>query len=323
MLAALYRSNQPAALLSIPLLATALFLPVFWNAPEQGASAMPLAALAQQAIAGSRWLSGLAGLLLLMISQMQITSLLNDLELVDRRNHLAAFFFPVALAGLGGPGLFDPALLGLPLVLWSLRRAWGIANTGPALQPLFDAGLLAGLAALCYLPYAVVLVVIWASVSVIRPFAWREYALPLVACALLFYLAWAAQRLLGADSWLPLRTVMSPEPHAAMIWDGAAHRVFAAMLAIVLLVALAAFNSSFARSVIRGKNLRSAFMALALSLVVVMAVLQLLKGSFPVVLAALPAAVIAGYAFVQPRRMWLAESVMVLLLATALWVRWA
>lgn len=322
MLAAFYRSNQPVVLFSLPVLAAALFAPAFWGVAPQAEGVMPLAGLVQRVLGGAPWLSAAAGLLLVVVAQLQLVALINDLELMDRRNHLVAFFLPVALAGFGPQGLYDPALLGLPFVLWSLRRAWGIANTGAALQPLFDAGLLAGLAALCYLPYAVVVVVIWASVSVIRPFAWREYVLPLLGCALLFYLAWGILRLSGSEPWLPLRTVMAVDAHPALLWRGAAQRVYTLLFVLVLLIALAAFNASFARSVMRGKNLRSAFMALALAMVMLMALLQLLKGSFPAVLAALPAAVLVSYAFLQPRRGWLAESGALALLALALWLRW-
>lgn len=323
MLAAFFRSNQPAVLLAAPVLAVALFLPSFWHAPAVAAGGMPLAALAEDLIGASSVARALAGLVLLLVAVAQFVALVNDLELMERRNHLVAFLLPVVLAGCGGAGLYDPALLGLPLVLHALRRCWSISNTGGALKPLFDAGLLAGLAALCYLPYALVVIVVWASVSVIRPFSWREYVVPLLGVLVLFYLAWCALRLGGHGPWLPLRSVMLDDGHPARPWQDGAHKAFTGLLAATLLVALAAFNSSYAHSVMRGKNLRSAFMAFAFVLVVLMILLRLLKGSFPAILAAVPAGVLAGYALIQPRRAWLAELSALALLGLALWVRWA
>lgn len=323
MLAAFFRTNQPSALLALPVLTLLLFLPACWHAPPAAGPQMPLATLAESVMGGSLVAKGIAGMLLMILTALQLGALINDLELMERRNHLVAFLFPVAMAGIGTDGLYDPALLGMPFVLWSLRLAWRIDNTGKALQPLFDAGLLLGLATLCYLPYALVLIVLWASASVIRPFAWREYLLPLLAIGIMLYITWALLLLSGFEHWQPLHTVMNSDQHAADLFGSTPRKAFMALLVVLLLVALAAFNASYARSIVRGKNLRSAFMALALTFVVAMLFLRLLKGSFPAVLAALPAAVIACYALLQPRRAWLGEVAALSLFAIALWVRWA
>lgn len=322
MLAGLFRSNQPAVLLAVPLLSAALFLPAFWHAPPVSDEGMPLAQLVQRLIGAAAWSNALVGIVLISIVAIQLAVLLNGLELMDRRNHLVALLLPVLLAGLGGPRCYDPALLGMPFVLLAVRRTWSVENTGPALRALFDAGLLTGLAALCYLPYALMLVVIWASVSVIRPFAWREYALPLLALGLVFYLTWAALHLSGETPWRPLLTIMASDSDPAVLWVGWPRRIFLSLLVPLLLLALAAFNASYARCVMRGKNLRSSFMAFSLALCVIMFLLQGLKGSFPAVLAAVPAAVIAGYAVLNPRRDWLAELAIAALLCAAVAVRW-
>lgn len=324
MLAALFRSNQPAVLLAAPLLAIGLFLPAFWSEPAAaGQALMPLAGLAQRLLGASAAAHASAGMALLAFATVQLTLLMNDLELMDRRNHLVLLLFPVALAGLGRGGVYDPALLGLPFALGALRRTWALNSTGTALARLFDAGLLIGLAALCYLPHALLLPVVWASASLIRPFAWREYVLPALGAAVCFYLAWGAMALTDAGPWLPLRTVMAPEPDALAVWGDPPRRAFAVLLGLVLAVGLAAFAGSHARSVMRGKNLRSALMAMALSMVVTLLLLDGLKGSAPAVLAALPASAIGAYALLLPRRAWMAEAAAWGLLVLAAWARWA
>lgn len=320
MLAAFFRSNQPAVLLAAPVVTALLFAPAFWQAPAVSQPAMPLAALLGNWLTAP-WSRALAGIALVALVAIQLAALLNALELLDRRNHLAAVLLPVTLAGLGGPGCFDPALLGMPFVLMAMRRAWAITNTGSALSPLFDAGLLLGLAALCYLPYAFLLAVLWASASVIRPFAWREYALPALAMVLVFYLAWGVLRLADEPPWRPLLTVMQDDPHP-FVAVGGIRRAFIALLILLLLLGFAAFTRSYAQSVMRGKNLRSAVMALALALAVLMALLALLKGGFPAVLLAVPAAVLVSYLLLNPRHAWLGEAAAWSLAALALWIRW-
>ena len=322
MLAAFFRSNQPAVLVSVPLVVAALFVPACWHAPVQNASLMPVASLMQHLVGGSAWANALAGMVLVALATVQLAILVNALELMDRRNHLVALTFPVLLAGLCGPGCYDPALLGLPFVLFALRRAWSISNTGAALAALFDAALLIGLAALCYLPYAVLLVVLWISTSLIRPFAWREYVLPVISVVLVFCIAWMALHLAGRTPWRPLLTVMPDDMAPAVLWQGLSRKAFLVIAMPILLLALAAFYRSQAQSVMRGRNLRSAFMALALSLAVLMGLLSWLKGSFPAVLAASPIGGIAAYLFLNPKRRWLAELGLGAMLCAALWVRW-
>jgi len=323
MLAAFFRSNQPAVLVSVPLVVVALFVPSFWHVPVQQGALMPLALLMQHWIGSSAWANALAGMALVSLATVQLSILVNAVELMDRRNHLVAIIFPLLLAGLGGTGCYDPALLGLPFVLFALRRAWSISNTGEALAALFDAALLIGLAALCYLPYAVLLVVLWISTSLIRPFAWREYVLPVVGLSLVFYIAWMALHLVGSAPWRPLLTVMPDDMAPAVLGQGLARKSFLVIAMPILLLALAAFYRSQAQSVMRGRNLRSAFMALALSLAVVMGLLTWLKGSFPAVLPALPAGGIAAYLFLNPKRRWLAELGLGAMLCAVLWVRWS
>jgi len=170
MLASLFRSNQPAVLLAVPVLVGVLFGAQLFAPIPPRPMAMPLVELVDHLIGGSAWARNALSLLLVMAVSVQLAMLVNDMELMDRRNHFPAFLFPVLLAALGPHVLYGPALLGMPLVIAALRRTWSISNHGRALGALFDAGSLLGIASLFYLPYAFLVVVVWASVSVIGPF---------------------------------------------------------------------------------------------------------------------------------------------------------
>lgn len=324
MLAGLFRSNQPAVLFAVPLVVAVLCGPAFSAPVEMPPGLMPLAALVERMLGGIAWAHHLLGIVLVLMVAVQLALLVNGLELMERRNHLAALLFPVLLAGLGGEALYEPALLGMPLVLIALRRAWSINNTGAALGVLFDAGFLLGLATLCYLPYAFLLVVVWASVSVIRPFAWREHVMPVLGTALVLYLTWAALHLMDRTPWRPLLTVARWDAATATVMHPTTVRwAFLVLAGLVLFVALMGFGSGYARSVMRGKNLRASFFAFATALGVLAVLLGSLNGSFPPVLAAVPLAVLCGYAFISPKRPWLQEAAVSGLVLLALWIKWA
>ena len=124
MLAGLFRSNQTAVLLAVPVLVAALFLPALWQPGAVPSATMPLAGLVERLCADSPWLRELIGLLLVMLLAAQLALLVNGVELMGRPNHLAALLFPLMLAGLSSSPVYEPALLGMPLVLMAMRRTW-------------------------------------------------------------------------------------------------------------------------------------------------------------------------------------------------------
>lgn len=324
MLAGLFRSNQPGVLLALLVLVPLLFgltaLVPYVAAPP----VMPLTGLLMPFVEGGSWAHGLLGMVLVMAVAVQLTFLVNETELMERRNHLAAFLFPVLLAAFSRDVPFDPALAGMPFVIFALRRTWSMTNTGRALGALFDAGLLLGLASLFYLPYVFLVVVVWASASVIRPFQWREYVVPFLGCALAFYLAWAVLLLMGHEHWRPLLTIAHPAPAGLDATDAIMPQrvLLYTVLVPLLLVAAMVFARGYQRSVMREKNLRSSFLAFTVALGVIIGLVSLLNNAFPPVLVATPMAVFGGYALLGTRRAWLGETAAFALLAVALWAQW-
>jgi hypothetical protein len=321
MLARLFRSNQPGILVLVLLVVPALFLRHAWaTAPAMGAG-MPLARLLHQLFQAAPWSYGALVLLAVAVLAVQLAVLMNETELVDRRNHLPALLFPLVLAMGAQPGGFGPALFGMPLMLWAIRRAWSISNNGPALATLFDAGLLLGFAAQLFLPYALLVAVVWASTSVVRPFQWREYLAPVLGLALVFYLAWGFLRLNGMADHRALLTVTLPDGPLRPVTS--AFRWMALGLIVpVALVALLRFMEHYGRGVVREQNLRSAFIAFGITLALLCVFLQVLNGRYPTVLEAVPLSMLFTYAFIGTRRAWLGETTIAAMVVMALWMQY-
>jgi hypothetical protein len=324
MLARLFRSNRPAVLLALFVLVPMVFVPGIWRMGLLPGKAMPLYQGVVQLSQGASWLPGLLGLFVVALCAVQLAFLTNDAELLGPRTHLPALLFPLLLGVLSGGRVLEPALLGMPFVLAAMGRVWSIATAPKVLGRLFDAGLLLGIAALVHLPYAFLIVVIWASVSVIRPFQWREYVLPVVGVALALYLAWAFHILFTDAPWSPLKTVIggasadmrSAGLPKAMRWG------LNAVMYIMAAVSVKVYLESYMRGVMREKNLRASFMALFFALVVLVAGAKVLEGSFPAVLLAAPLAVFLSHALRGTRRAWLTEGAVLLLLLAALLALW-
>lgn len=321
MFARLFRSNQPGILVLVLVLVPALFFRHLWaNAPAMDAG-MPLARLLHGLFLSAPWTYGLLVLSTAALLAVQLAVFMNETELIDRRNHLPALLFPLVLAISAQPGSVGPALFGMPFLLWAIRRAWSISNTGNALGPLFDAGLLLGIASMVFMPYAILLVVVWASTSVVRTFQWREYIVPVLGIALVFYLAWGALELSGGADWKPLLTVGLPDgPSRKTI--GIYRWTLIALLVPITLIALLRFAEHYGRGVVREQNLRSAFIAFGIALGLVCGFLQLLNGSYPAVLEAVPLSMLFAFGFIGTRRAWLGEAAVAALLVMAFWMQY-
>lgn len=324
MLLRIFRSNRPAVLLLLLVWVPALFLPGLWRmqaAPVQG---MPLYQLLLAPAAAWSWWPGMLTLLLVALCSVQLTWLGGTAELYKQQDHLPAMLFPLLLAALDPGRVLEPALVGLPFVIGGAARAWSIATSGKVLARLFDAGVLVGVAALLHLPYAFMVVVLWASISVIRPFQWREYMLATLGVVTPLYLAWAVHHLTDPAPWLPLHSVisgLSPEARAVGLPSWSVWLVRTDLL-LLGLVAVYKFADAYQRGVMREKNLRASFMAYFFASAVVYAALLALESSAPRVMVVAPLTLFIAYGLQVERRKALAELAVLLLLAVGLWARW-
>lgn len=325
MFAKAFRSNRPAVLLVLLVLLPALFLPGWWKMTTVPANNMPLFAMVVGLCQQLTWLPGLLTMLVVAICSIQLSAIANRTELLGPRGYLPALLFPLFLAVLSPNRVLEPALLGMPFVLAAMGRTWSIASNPKVLGALFDAGVLLGIAALFHLPFAFLVVVAWASVSVIRPFHWREYVLPLVGVAVPLYLAWVLQRLTEPTDWHPLYTVLSDLPAAARSIAITLPTLWTMRLLLLLFVpgSFVAYSDLYQHSVMREKNLQASFMAFFFASGVLIAVSSFMEGSFPAVLLAAPYAVFAAHALRGPRSGWLSEAGVLALLALGLWIQWA
>ncbi|HQV51176.1 MAG: hypothetical protein IPF95_05555 [Flavobacteriales bacterium] len=300
----------------------ALFLPWVWDAGSTPRVSMPFHQAMLVLVNETSWIRGTAGMVVIILVAIQLTALVNNSELMLRRNHLPALFFPLLLAAFGDPVPIGPALFGMPFLLFALQRTWSITNMGSALGPLFDAGLLIGIASLFYLPYAFMVVVVWASVSVIRPFFWRDHLVPFLGVAVVLYLAWGILKLMGVEHWRPLYTIMDRNTLSTHEVVRSQRVLFYFLLAAFIGTGALAFAKGYGSGVMREKNLRSSFLAYCAATIVLSGLLWMLSKRFPPVIVAVPLAILCGYAVNTNKRAWVGELGVLALGALAVWGMW-
>lgn len=319
-LAAAFRTDQPLVLaLLLPVLVLLWWAQVALPGPAILAGGMPLFSGLASITAPWPWLQGLLGIAAAGWLAPLLASTANNAEFFDRRNRLPAILLLLLVALVGGP-LFSPALCGMLPLLFALRRAFALQGRSTVNGTLFNAGVLIGVAALFYLPYAFMVVAVWAAVSVMRPFDWREYAMPLAGALLAFYFCWGILRLAGLPAMQPIATI-TDAMHQAL---PTGKRLAVILLVVVPFAVLGVLGyvRSYKGSVMRERNSRTAFLAVCWSLLAVIALELIVHRTFPVVLLAMPFAVLFTYPILVTRRMWLAELAFAALLVMGCVAQW-
>ena len=325
MLVSLFRSNRPVVLLAVPLLVLLLWPGAALVAPaaRSGARGMVLYELLRPLLAPGSWSVMLLSVVAVSGAAVQLDHLGNVSGLFRKRNHLTALALPLVMALLPMGLMADPPLVGITFVLWAVHRVWSAQGSQDARSAHFDAGLLIGLAVLVHPPYAFLISVVWASSSVMRPFQWREYVLPVIGAGMVLFLAYGTAQVLHPASWNMFASFRPPVPAirpAPIHW---VHGVLVATIGLLLVLAGAlSFANGYAQGVVREKNTRSAFIALACALAIVAVFDRFVLGYVPTVLVAVPCAILISWPLQESRRLFLVEGSVLVLLALALWARW-
>ncbi|MCB8994197.1 MAG: hypothetical protein H6538_01160 [Bacteroidales bacterium] len=200
--------------LIIFLLALGLWMPAFLSSGVNAAgsidSSMPLYNLLKSVFGGNILFSRIFTLFLVILEAFLLVRINAKFVLVQQRTFLPALFF-ILISG-HSPALLQwnpvlPAVVFIILVMESVFRSY---SDEPHSYRFLNAGMLLGAGSLFYAPLIYMLVFIWLSNMVQRPFYWREYLYPLIGM-LIPYIFISAYLFLGNQSLTDYFSGIRPE----------------------------------------------------------------------------------------------------------------
>lgn len=256
MILRVFRSNQPALGFLYPFFAGLLWLPGWWvnQPPDQQMT------LLQSPGLSSAWSDGIAtavAFTMVLAGAWLFNQLFQQFDLTERKNQLPGLCYVIAFSWSPFLLQFTFLLPGQIFLLLAVRRLMAVYRQPVVLRELFDAGIFTALAALCYLPFAFLLVACWLSIGLLRPFQWREWFMPVAAFfvigtiyfSLAYLLNWQVS--LNTDEmWqIPQRTV------PLGLFAGFKY-MLAAILLLMTAVSVPGFIGALQRSTMRNRNLK-------------------------------------------------------------------
>lgn len=257
-------------------------------------------------------------LVLTIIQALLLNAIVNKFNLVGRSSFLPALMY-VTLASLMLPFLvLSPILICNFLTIWMADKLLSIYRRTEIKPLMFDLGMIVALGSLVYFPFIVMLLLLWCSLLIFRPFNWREWvAIPIGFAAVYFLLGviylWFDRMDAFYSIWLPL-TYPFPTSLRIDVYD---YLVLLPLIAILVLFVIT-LRKNMLKSVVHiRKSFQLLFCMFALA-----AISFYLNADWSVnhfLLAAPPVSIYLTYYFSYASKRWFYESMFALLLLTIIY----
>ncbi len=310
------RQHSPLALIIIPVLAIALWIPAFLHplAPIQQVE-MPLYSYLDVFFRNHHYLALTIGLLLLIAEAFILNLILQAHQVIVKKNWLPALL--VIVFGSCSPGLLWPnaeQFAGL-LILFVIHILLGTYRQDKSFGSVFNSGLLIGLAAQLYLPTLVFFLFGLIAIIILRPFIWREWVMLILGVLIPFLYGGVYYFWNDEYSEITRRVITEPIANRSFFLKlDSADYFLTAMTLLVLLVSAGRLVSGSLTSTLKTKKGISVFLWFTFfALIAVLPAQNFGVATFRFVIY--PFAFFASNYFLNARRGWIAEVIFTLLLA--------
>lgn len=255
------------------------------------------------------------GTLLITVFQgLYLNRVLNKYNFFGKPSFLVALLY-LTIASLSDSFLvLSPVLLCNFIFIWMLDKLMGIYHSEEVNSTMYDLGMLVALGSLIYFPFAIMLVALWAGLTIFRPFYWREWLAPLFGFLTIFFLLWVFYFWKGVEGqfsqfWTPYLfpevTVFQMETQEYILW--------AAVLLILILSLNVLRENIFRRIVLIRKIVQLLFVMLLFAFFAIF--LEQGKERSHFLLMVPPLSIYAAYYFHYAKTKWFYESVYIILFA--------
>lgn len=249
---------------------------------------------------------------ILLIQAFIFNRILNSFGFFGKPTFLPALMY-LATGSLLSPFLLlNPVLICNFLILWMIYKFLSMYKREEVRSVMFDMGMIVGIGTLIYFPFISMLLLVWISLIIFRPFYWREWlAVVLGFATIFFFLAvfyyWNDSLDKFYTIWLPLATKF-PTNLRINLYDS----LVMIPVGIILILGFFQLQKNFFRSVVQ---LRKSFQLLFFMFLIGLLSFYLKQNLvlYHFLLCAPPASALMAYYFLHANRRWLYEGLYLIL----------
>jgi len=184
-----FKSPQPASLLVIPAIVLILWAQAFMNCfPVMEVSAQPVwklfLVLFAKLPSGLNWLIMVS---LVSFSAIYINQITNKHEILYKNSYLPAFVYALFISSIPEFLTVHPIHFVNLIILRVFDKSFAMIKSDSATPAIFDSSFLAAVAALIFFPAFIIIPVMIISLSLIRPFNFREWLIMFIGFSLPYF----------------------------------------------------------------------------------------------------------------------------------------
>ena len=179
MLANIFKSNQPIVIVLIVIVGLLLWIysfidPVSMSIPSDNLG-MPLYEFISSRLVYNSSISIGITLFLVLIQAFLLVQFNKRYIVINYRTYLPALFYILIASSFVQLQRLNPVIFGNIFIFFSLFFIFGTYRTDYTLNKLYIAGFFVSIASLFWAPFAIIFLLIWISISILRPFIGREW----------------------------------------------------------------------------------------------------------------------------------------------------
>ncbi len=147
-------------------------------------------------------------ILLTLLQALLFNRIVNEYNLLGKPSFLPALMYVTGASLLMHFLVLTPVLICNFLVIWMLSKFLSIHRKESALSTMFDLGMIIAVGTLIYLPFVVMMLILWISLIIFRAFNWREWIAGVLGLATVYF--FVAVAYYWTDSFEKLQSFQVP-----------------------------------------------------------------------------------------------------------------
>ena len=184
MILKLYKSNTTLVLFGLPLIMAVLWAPTFLSQSLVDTGERTL--IFNWFYIENPILNRISAFLVILITGILLNSQINKNEIFERNTYIPSLFYILIMSSISEMQQMHPVVLSNLFWVLAYRRLLNVYNQVQCKSEIFDASLFICIATLITFPSAAILLLLpWITLVIIRPFDFREYMMPFFGTLLL------------------------------------------------------------------------------------------------------------------------------------------
>jgi hypothetical protein len=259
------------------------------------------------------------GLILFIIQVFYLNHICNKYEILYKPSHLPALMFIICTCLFPGFLCLHPLMFVNCILLLVLELLFSIYKSETGLSTIFNTGFLLAVATLFYIPAAMLFLLLWVGLILLRPYGWRDWIISILGFITPFYfisIYYLWNNKLGAF-WSSILHFTDEHRHLIFVLNNR-YYFSLSVVGVLLVFSVLKLQGNFFKNFIRTRRYQQAlgaFFILSCSSLLLCTSISL----YHFTIVAIPLSIILGYFFLSTKSFFWTEITFLVLVSALIY----